>query len=67
MKARMTALALARRMARRAWAITSVTRRSGGGVLEYRNSYHEGRTPTPGYAESREAAMQAFAKGWHRE
>ena len=29
--------------------------------------YHEGRTPTHGYAESREAAMQAFAKGWHRE
>ena len=29
--------------------------------------YHEGRTPTHGYAESREAAMQVFAKGWHRE
>jgi hypothetical protein len=29
--------------------------------------YHEGRTPTHGYAESREAAMQAFAKSWHRE
>jgi hypothetical protein len=28
---------------------------------------HEGRTPTHGYAESREAAMQAFATGWHRE
>jgi len=29
--------------------------------------YHEGRTPTRGYAESREAAMQAFAKSCHRE
>jgi hypothetical protein len=25
------------------------------------------KAPTHGYAESREAAMQAFAKGWHRE
>jgi len=29
--------------------------------------HHEGRTPTHGYAEFREAAMLAFAKGWHRE
>jgi hypothetical protein len=29
--------------------------------------YHEGRTPTHGYAESREAAMTAFAKSWRRE
>ena len=28
--------------------------------------YHEGRTPTRGYAKSREAAMQAFAKSCHR-
>jgi hypothetical protein len=29
--------------------------------------YHEGRTPTHGYAETREAAMAAFAKNWRRE
>ena len=29
--------------------------------------YHEDRTPTHGYAESREAAMAAFAKSWRRE
>jgi hypothetical protein len=29
--------------------------------------YHEDRTPTHGYAASRAAAMQAFAKSWHRE
>jgi hypothetical protein len=29
--------------------------------------HHEGRTPTHGYAESREAAMAAFAKSWRRE
>ena len=29
--------------------------------------YHEGRTPTRGYAKFREAAMQAFAKSCHRE
>jgi hypothetical protein len=28
---------------------------------------HENRTPTHGYAESREAAMAAFAKSWRRE
>jgi hypothetical protein len=27
---------------------------------------HEDRTPTHGYAESREAAMAAFAKSWRR-
>ena len=27
----------------------------------------EDRTPTHGYAESREAAMAAFAKSWRRE
>jgi hypothetical protein len=26
--------------------------------------YHEDRTPTHGYAETREAAMMAFAKSW---
>jgi hypothetical protein len=26
--------------------------------------YHEDRTPTHGYAETREAAMTAFAKSW---
>ena len=29
--------------------------------------YHEDRTPTHGYAETREAAMGAFAKSWRRE
>jgi hypothetical protein len=28
---------------------------------------HEDRTPTHGYAETREAAMTAFAKSWRRE
>jgi hypothetical protein len=29
--------------------------------------HHEDRTPTHGYAESREAAMTAFAKSWRGE
>jgi hypothetical protein len=29
--------------------------------------HHEGRTPTHGYEATREAAMAAFAKSWHRE
>jgi hypothetical protein len=29
--------------------------------------YHEDRTPTHGYAETREAAMAAFRKSWRRE
>jgi hypothetical protein len=29
--------------------------------------YHEDRTPTPGYAATREDAMAAFAKSWRRE
>src|SRR5215470_19435805 len=29
--------------------------------------YHEDRTPTHGFAETREAAMAAFAKSWRRE
>jgi hypothetical protein len=28
---------------------------------------HEDRTPTHGYEATREAAMQAFARSWHRE
>jgi hypothetical protein len=28
---------------------------------------HEDRTPTHGYAETREAAMTAFAESWRRE
>ena len=28
---------------------------------------HEDRSPTHGYADSREAAMAAFAKSWRRE
>jgi hypothetical protein len=29
--------------------------------------HHEARTPTHGYAATREAAMAAFAKSWRRE
>jgi hypothetical protein len=29
--------------------------------------HHEGRTPTHGYAATREAAMAALAKSWRRE
>jgi len=29
--------------------------------------YHEDRTPTHGYAATREAAMVAFARSWRRE
>jgi hypothetical protein len=29
--------------------------------------HHEDRTPTHGYAETREAAMTAFANSWRRE
>ena len=29
--------------------------------------YHEDRTPSHGYAATREAAMAAFAKSWRRE
>ena len=29
--------------------------------------HHEDRTPTRGYAATREAAMEAFAKSWRRE
>jgi hypothetical protein len=28
---------------------------------------HEDRTPTHGHESTREAAMQAFARSWHRE
>ena len=28
---------------------------------------HEDRTPTHGYGATRHAAMQAFARSWHRE
>jgi hypothetical protein len=28
---------------------------------------HEDRTPTHGHEATREAAMQAFARSWHRE
>jgi hypothetical protein len=34
-------------------------------TLAYRD--HEDRTPTHGYEATREAAMQAFARSWHRE
>jgi len=39
--------------------------RRGCGTLIF--PHHEGRTPTHGYAASREAAMTAFAKSWRRE
>jgi hypothetical protein len=29
--------------------------------------HHEDRTPAYGYEPTREAAMQAFARSWHRE
>jgi hypothetical protein len=29
--------------------------------------HHENRTPTHGYAATREAAMSSFAKSWRRE
>ncbi|MBV8799152.1 MAG: hypothetical protein JO208_05005 [Alphaproteobacteria bacterium] len=29
--------------------------------------HHEGRTPTHGYAATRDAAMAAFAKSWRRD
>ena len=29
--------------------------------------HHEGRTPTHGYAATRQAAMQAFDRSWRRE
>jgi hypothetical protein len=35
----------------------------GGGSV----AQHEDRTPTRGYAATREAAMAAFAKSWRRE
>jgi hypothetical protein len=31
------------------------------------SGHHEDRVPTHGYAETREAAMAAFAKSWRRE
>jgi hypothetical protein len=31
------------------------------------SGHYEDRTPTHGYAESREAAMAAFAESWRRE
>jgi hypothetical protein len=34
-------------------------------ALAYGN--HEDRTPTHGYEPTRDAAMQAFARSWHRE
>jgi hypothetical protein len=30
-------------------------------------SHHEDRSPTHGYEPTREGAMQAFARSWHRE
>ncbi len=36
-------------------------------AVELAYGYHEDRTPTHGYAATREAAMAAFAKSWRRE
>lgn len=30
-------------------------------------AFHEGHDPAHGFEETREAAMQAFARSWHRE
>jgi hypothetical protein len=42
---------------------------AGGNVVDVdaRLRHHEDRTPTHGYAATREAAMTAFAKSWRRE
>jgi len=37
----------------------------GHWTISYR--YHEDRTPTRGYEPSRDAAMKAFFRSWHRE
>jgi hypothetical protein len=34
-------------------------------ILAY--GHHEDRTPTPGNEATRQAAMQAFVRSWHRE
>jgi hypothetical protein len=34
--------------------------------IPIRSGHHEDRTPTHGYAPTREAAMTAFAKSWRR-
>jgi hypothetical protein len=31
------------------------------------HGFHEDRSPTHGYEPTRETAMQAFARSWHRE
>ena len=31
------------------------------------HAFHKDRYPTHGFAATREAAMQAFARSWHRE
>jgi len=38
-----------------------------GRIMKAAFGYHEDRTPTHGYAATREAAMAAFAKSWRRE
>jgi hypothetical protein len=35
--------------------------------LPLASGHHENRTPTHGYAATRETAMAAFAKSWRRE
>ena len=46
-------------------AISSPAGTSWAWTLAY--GYQEDRTPTHGYEATREAAMQAFARSWHRE
>jgi hypothetical protein len=41
--------------------------KAAGDVWTLAFGQHEDRTPTPGYAATREAAMAAFAKSWRRE
>ena len=47
--------------------IMKACRRAGRLAVDVDTDIRLGRTPTPGYAASREAAMAAFAKGWRRE
>ena len=46
---------------------TCPTRTVGRRSIDLAFGHHEDRTPTHGYAETREAAMGAFAKSWRKE
>jgi hypothetical protein len=47
--------------------IMKACRRAGRLAVDVDTDIRLGRTPTPGYAASREAAMAAFAKSWRSE